>query len=432
MVNSFGNSYSRADLVNLAKYATNVPISNQSEKLSVSNVISYPLTIGGYNAAGWAWKNKGNYKDAFQKVVDNAQQSNQIFKKGGYKAVLNNISATEVISSIPQKEALTALSDGTKNLYTKAQKYAELAKSNPENKRALVVANGRLAQAKAAAYKEASANPSLFGKIKNVLGITKAVNVANTLATKSPVFDKCLNAYRDEAGSFMLLMNGGVEVMSNVLPTFKNLGAKKGIKQTGKSIVSTISSVAGWVAGATLGRKAGAVAGAAIGNSKAGAIVASSILSYVTGSIGQYFADKVTKKVLGKSEMEKYNESKAEMLADEAMKNPEVLSALAQGAAARIDMEGVSTPDSEIAVKTLQNIVKSEQSSLKKEGQTFTNTPMMSSVEMSEYAKRLKPDTRIKESVQSQQKIEQEPSPKVLAALAKADRVLKNVQSYVN
>src|SRR5574344_1872243 len=139
MVNSFGNTYSRADLLNLAKYATNVPIEKQSDKLTISSVASYPMTIAAYDAVKWAWNNKGHYKDSFQKVTAEAQHANKIFKNGGYKAVLNNASAVDILSAIPNKEAMTTRSSSTQDLYTKAQKYAEITKNNPSNKRAAKV-----------------------------------------------------------------------------------------------------------------------------------------------------------------------------------------------------------------------------------------------------------------------------------------------------
>ena len=454
-INSQSNIYALKDLVNLAKYATGVPLTNDAEKLTVKDVASYPAMLCGYEGFQWVKNNRGQYKKAFEQVVKHGKDANAVLKQSGVKGVLRVADAKEILANIPQAESLKNLPTNVQNLYRTAQNSAELAKAIPANKQALKTATKAIAKADAAAYAETAKNATgFFAKAKNALGITKLTQATKDLSAKSPTFKKCVDAYNNEAGTFMLVVEGGVEAFTNVVPTFKQLGFKKGMKQLGRSTVKTITSVAGWVAGSVVGSKLGSVIGAAVGNSKVGSVigaVADKVGSYAMGTVGQHLANKGVKKVLGKSELEKAREEEALRIAQEAQTNPEVFDALVQQAAERLAVEGEDTAESKAVNATLRNLVS------QKDAATQNTSPMMSREELKAYANKLSdgnvtnPQTKqvnkngytgyipsaaaapitVKSQVQTQAAKSDEMTPEMKALLAKMDRVIENGSKYV-
>lgn len=373
MVNNVNSNrayaYPKQDLQNLAKYATGMDVTPQKNNLKVTDLMSYPMTITAYDSYQWIKKNKGNYKAAFKTITDTAQEGNKLLKQVGVNGVLRVSNAKDILKFIPESEYLSKLSQPVQDLYKTAQSYAEIAIKTPEKaKRALKVANKNFAEAKAAAYAEKTASATgIFSKVKNALGITKVNKGLNNLAAKSPTFSKCLDAYKNESGTLMLALEGGIEVATNVVPTFKKLGAKKGLKQLGKSSVTTASSVAGWVAGSAIGSKVGKAIKAAVpGGKKAGALIgvlAETVCSYVGGSIVQHFASKGAKKLVGKSELEKAKEQETLQLTQVAQDVPEVFNGLIEAAAQRMSVEGENSPNSKAMNESFKNLVLSQQPS---------------------------------------------------------------------
>lgn len=360
-INSQSNIYALKDLVSLAKYATGVPLTDDAQKLTVGEVANYPAMLCGYEGWRWVKNNKGQYKQAFADVVQRGKESHEVLKSAGVKGVLRVADAKEFLTRIPDAEALKTMSASSQELYKQAQKAAELAKSVPANKDALKQAASALAKADAAVYAEKAASATgFFSKAKNALGITKATQSTKNLAAKSPTFQKCLDAYNNEAGTFMLVLEGGMETVTNVIPTFKQLGFKKGMKQLGRSAAKTVSSVAGWVLGSVAGSKLGNVLGAAIGNNKAGAVIgaiAGKVGSYAVGTIGQHYAVRGVEKVLGKSELEQAKEQDAVKLAQAAQTDEEVFNAIIEQAAQRLAVEGEDTAESKAVNAALRNLV---------------------------------------------------------------------------
>lgn len=383
-INSQSNIYSLKDMINLAKYATGVPLTNDAEKLTVGEVANYPAMLCAYDGYQWLKNNRGQYKAAFSEVVKQGKDAHNVLKTGGIKGVLRVSDAKEILANIPDAEALKTMSANSQNLYRNAQKLAEQTISNPKNKDALKQAISSIAQADAVAYAESVANPTgWFAKTKKALGITKLTQASKDLSAKSTTFKRCKDAYDNEAGTFMLVVEGGVETFTNVIPTFKQLGFKKGMKQLGRSTAKTIASVAGWVAGSVAGSKLGTVIGSVVGNNKIGAVVgavAGKVGSYAVGTIGQHYARKGVDKVLGKSELDKAKEEQAVIIAQAAMEDPEVFDALVQQAAERLVVEGEETAESKAVNATLRNLVA------QKEAAASQLSPMMTREQMKAYA----------------------------------------------
>ena len=421
--------YPQKDLQVLARYANGLEVNPKKEKitdgLTVMNIMSYPLTMSAYDGYRWVKNNKGNYKEAFQKVTQEAKSINNVLKKTGVQGVLRNVDAKNVLASIPEEEYLNTLSSATKDLYKKAQSYATAAASTTGNiKGALKQANQHLTEANAAAYAERAANATgIFSKVKNALGITAVNKGLNNLAAKSPVFSKCLDAYRNESGTFMLVLEGGMEAATNVVPTFKKLGAKRGFKQLGKSAATTVSSVAGWVAGSALGSKVGSIIKAATGSTKAGAVLgvfADKACSYIGGSIVQHFASKGAQKLVGKSELEKAKEEEVNALAEMAQNDEEVLQALLVAANERMEAEGIDNPNYLAVQEACQNLVASQQPS-----------PMMTREQLAQAAQALEDNQTVVSQPQQQvnASLKQNDSERAQAALRNSEAFMTKVSN---
>lgn len=360
-----GYYYSPYDIQNLAKYATGVAISHRPtfDMGEMASGCAGNLAIQGFS---WLKDNKGNYKGALQSQVNAAKQMSNLYKSQdsfvkGVKAVSNATSSAQLLAAMPTAEKLATMSTSTQKLFAQAKIAAETLGTTGTS-HAYKTANQLLCQANAAAAKEAAATATGFwGKAKNVLGVNKASAAINTAAAKSAVGSTCLNTFKAQGGPMMLVMEGATEAVTNVYPTFKQLGAKAGFKQLGKSTVKTVASVGGWVAGAAIGTKVGAAigsiipgAGTAIG-AAAGAVIGS-VCSLIGGIFGSKLGKKGAEKIVGKDELVLAQEKQAEQLAQQAQVDGNVLNQVAGAAAERLNAEGINDKDAEIAYNSLNAV----------------------------------------------------------------------------
>ena len=363
-VNFTGNGtyYSPYDIQNLAKYATGVAISHQPV-INASDLMTGSASNLAIQGVQWLKDNKGNYAGALKTQAESARQLSNLYKSQdtftkGVRAVTNASSSVELLSAIPNAEKLASMSKTTQGLYEQARIAAETL-GQTGSTHAYTTANQLLCKANAAAAKEAAANATgWWGKTKNFLGFNKASAAINTAAAGSKVGSACWNTFKSQGGPAMLIMEGATETIFNVVPTFKQLGAKAGMKQVGKSAVKTVASVGGWVAGAALGTKIGAAigsivpgAGTAIG-AIAGAAIGT-ICSLIGGTIGSKLAKKGAEKIVGKDELVLAQERQAAQLAQQAQIDNNVLGAVTNAAAERLNAEGVTDKDSQIAYNSL-------------------------------------------------------------------------------
>lgn len=432
MVQGLGSKsyrYPQKDLQILARYANGLQVQPKEEKitdgLEPMNLMSYPLTMSAFEGYQWLKENKGNYKNAFNETVKDAKAINKVLKNNGVNGVLRNVKAQNILSNIPVEEYTKTLSKETQNLYAQAQKYAKGAMGSTGNvKNLLKQANQKLAEANAKAYAE-TASTGLFAGVKKALGITAVNKGLNNLAVKSPTFSKCLDAYRNESGTFMLVIEGGMEAAFNVVPTFKKLGAKRGFKQLGKSAVTTISSVAGWVAGSVLGSKAGSIIKAATGNTKLGALVgvfADKACSYIGGSVVQSLASNAAKKLVGKSELDKAKDEETNAIAEMAQTDEEVLQTLLEAANQRMEAEGTETEDYKLVQEACKNLIMSQQPS-----------PMLNREQLAQVAKSLEDNEPVvAQQPQVQQQTVTAPVSNKAQDSARAQAALRNSAAFMD
>lgn len=365
-VNFTGNTYySPRDIENLAKYATGVAISHQPT-INGSDLMAGCAGNLVVQGAQWLKNNKGNYAATLKAQAETARQLSNLYRTQdsftkGISAVTHATSSADLLAAMPSAENLAKMSKSTQGLFNQAKIAAETL-GQTGSAHAYTTANQLLCKANAAAAKEAATTATgWWGKVKNFFGINKASAAINTAAAGSKVGSACWNTFKSQGGPAMLVLEGATETITNVVPTFKQLGVKAGMKQVGKSAVKTVASVSGWVAGAALGTKIGAAigsiipgAGTAIG-AIAGAAIGT-ICSLVGGTLGSKLAKKGAEAVVGKDELVLAQERQAKQLAQAAQTNGTVLNQVVGAASERLNAEGVTDGDSRIAYNSLASV----------------------------------------------------------------------------
>lgn len=369
---SFGNLNSVArvrELETVAKFATGAAVTNQVENPFQGMGLMLGITgaMETYKGGKWLWNNRTDIPGGWAKGMDTFRAERDAQKallgNGGwkqsstYKSLWNKYSLKMINEAIPDAQKLAGLDPKTQALYLKAQRAAKLAKENPAHAKKLAqIADKNIAQANAAARAEKLAAPAkgFWGKIGRFFGkITgaKYINSAGrNLAAKSPTVAKMFK-YGKGNGLF-LGITAALELFTNVIPSFSQLGAEGGIKQLGKSTVKTAASIGGWSAGMAVGAAIGSVipgAGTIIG----GAIGA--LCGMIGGTIGSYGASKLADKIVGKNELEIAKDKQAAQLAFEASKDPEKEKELLALANQRLEAEG-ETEDAKVAFTSIKKL----------------------------------------------------------------------------
>lgn len=382
---------SEAELENLTKYATGTPITPVDDGGPFAGMGLMLGISGGMSAlqgGKWLWNNRQDLSGGWAKnkaaslaQYNKLQTAGGLMSKGGYQYLVNTQNAKSVIEAIPSAKKLANLTEAAKasdkatkalKNYESARKAAEYAMASPQNaKRALYVANRRLANARALAHGQIPAK-GFFGKtgsfISKATGYSKASGAIKTFATKSPLTAKLLKCGKGN-GAF-LAITGGIELFTQVIPTFSQLGAKKGAKQAVKSTVKVGASIGGWIAGA----KAGALAGAAIGSffpglgNVVGGLIGAAC-GLIGGCVGSWLAGKAADKVCGKNELDKAKEAQAKQIARQAKTDKAAMQEIAAAAAQRLQAEGPDSADAKIAFGSLKKIQSSQTA------QTTTSNP---------------------------------------------------------
>lgn len=163
------------------------------------------------------------------------------------------------------------------------------------------------------AYESASKRAVKAAESPNIYTNWKAKRAQNSLTEKiktasKPVMEGVngkigIKSLLKSSGAGILLAFGGIiEGITEVYPTFNELGSKKGFKQLGKSAVKVAGDTAGFIIGDQIGMAIGSAIGTALFPGIGTAIGAATGL--VVGMLGSYGAGKITEKLVGKSERE--------------------------------------------------------------------------------------------------------------------------------
>ena len=391
---SFGNKIaadvSSKDIENVVKYATGAEIVAKKEGGPFEGMGMMLAISGGTSAfAGgkWLWSNRSDLSGGWAKYKTEAlaetaklESAGGLKSMSGLKYIMNNQSAKTILNAIPTGDKFANLDAATQNLYTRAKTAVEFAQNNPSKaKQAFAAANQRLAKAEALACGQ-STSTGFLGKIGKFMGkysgLSKLDGAMKNFATKSPIMAKVLK--HGKGNALFLAITGGVELFTQVVPTFAQLGFTKGIKQIGKSIAKTAASVGGWVVGSAVGTQGGAMLGAAIGSVFPGVGtviggVVGGLCGFVGGCIGSWFAGKAAEKVCGKNELEIAKEEKAKELIKQSKKDPQAMQEMLAAAAQRLQTEGGESEDAKIAFGSLSKMKQSAESQ-KAEGDASSQT----------------------------------------------------------
>jgi gas vesicle protein len=166
-----------------------------------------------------------------------------------------------------------------------------------------------------------------------------------------------------------LVFSGVSEACFEVIPTFKELGKEKGMKQVGKSTVKVLGDTVGFVVGEQVGMAAGTAAGTALAAKLAAAGTAISpgigtviggVVGFIGGMLGSFIMGKITTKIVGKSEREIAEKEAVEKQANEVFNNKKALEELKSAAALQLEEEynatGELSEDSKIAQESLNKL----------------------------------------------------------------------------
>ena len=393
-MSNYINGVSERDLYVLSAAATGAAINRASD---ADELKSYLLFGGGLMAlptayrAGkalvwdlpkWGYNNYGNYKPALQKVYNNTIGQTNIFAanraplKGKFWDAVNN----NYLQGELKKVQVSAFQDAKKaEIYKDVTKLTNEAKNLQGKELAAKLDEIKIAQTKA---KIAENNAKAAGEITKSTTFGKAASWVKTKTGVRAIENKVLKGTISsnkaikviskgaKAGGAMAVISAVVEA-PNVVKTYKELGAKKGTKQLGKSAVKVAADTAGFAIGAKVGGIAGAKIGATIGTCIGGPIgtavggAVGAIIGIAGGLLGSWLAGKAARAVVGKDELEIAQEEQTKKLAEAAKENPELQAELAINASENLQAGNVASE------KDAQDIAKS----IEKVTASLNNTP---------------------------------------------------------
>ncbi len=170
--------------------------------------------------------------------------------------------------------------------------------------------------------------------------VAKTAQEAGKAAGKLSKLGKAGKFLKSSGAGFMLVFSGISECLTEVIPTFKELGKEKGMKQIGKSAIKVVGDTAGFIGGEALGTSIGTAIGTAIFPGVGTAIGAAT--GFVCGMLGSFVAGKITKAITGDSEREIAKKEQTQQQAEEISNNEESFEELKAEAEAKIQQEAES------------------------------------------------------------------------------------------
>lgn len=135
--------------------------------------------------------------------------------------------------------------------------------------------------------------------VKWISGTKLGQKVTATVEKCPKTLGKFTKYAKGSGVGIMMAIDGAVELVTNVVPTFQQLGTKSGVKQIFKSGTKVAASAGGWVAGTAAATALGTAICPGIGT------VAGAIVGVIGGMLGSNVASKLVTKIFGKSELEK-------------------------------------------------------------------------------------------------------------------------------
>ena len=304
-----------------------------------------------FQGGAWLWQNRGNYRNAFEAIKENARHTSQtrsLIKSGSWKnpfifgSDMYNFNKFNTIGNriYQMPNTWDKYTDLINKGKTEAAKKLRLERFNNARKSACysearkeleaikkLVANGKLKGPELRArlsklnnlinksdlkvlegIKAGKIKPNgMWGKIAQKSGWNKMNRGLLKMATKegktfgaqtARVLGKGGKAFIKGGGPITFAIELGLET-PEIIKTYKQFGAGKGTIQLGKSAAVAGASAVGWVVGAKAGAAIGTCIGGPVGTAVGG------ILGAGLGILASWGFGKGAKLAVGKSELEK-------------------------------------------------------------------------------------------------------------------------------
>lgn len=281
-----------------------------------------------------------------------AKNSHKLSKLGGetakgvVKGAMNSINGANA-------SALNNLVKGEGKFLSRLSNYVKTTSKSKDAYEALRSATGSAAKAaKVAAKAGGQVGDDVIKAIANTG--TKVVQEG----TKKGLLGKLGSMFKTPAGS-MIIFSGLIELFTEVVPTFKELGSEKGMKQLGKSAVKVLGDTVGFLGGQAAGVALGSAIGTALFPGVGTAIGA--VVGMIGGCMGSWLMSKVTTKMTGESERTIAANKEADKNARKIAKDSDALAELKNSVIAKLEEEaamnnGQLSEDSLLAYQALQNL----------------------------------------------------------------------------
>ena len=364
-----------ADIKKLIKYTNNETLKDVPDTFSskTKSAASSVLFFEGIPLLKFLTRNKklsGKFQNNNLKLLGQADKEslNQLLKGEGKLTtrLKNYIQHANLAKNVftEEKAAIKSRAKADK-LSKKSQKWAEKLAKNPDSKFAKFFAEKAEKKSqkavsdciqkteKAINSRIAITNPAANNSVK----LGKAGTALNKL-TKGK-FAGVSKFMKSSGGGIMLAFSGIIEGVSEVIPTFQELGAEKGVKQLGKSSVKVIGDTVGFI----VGEKAGVALGSAIGTAICPGIgtAVGAVCGFIGGMLGSFAAGNITKAITGKSEREKAKEQQVNQTSQQIANDNKALENLKNTASTKINenmqlSNGKLSEDDKIALQSLENL----------------------------------------------------------------------------
>lgn len=325
-----------ADINKLVKYSGNEALQDAPDTFSstTKSAASSALFFEGIPLLNFLFRNKkvnGTFGNANLKILGQADKEalNNLLKGDGKLSTriadyIKHANQSKFVY-MDEKAAVKAKAKAAK-LAEKAKKLTDKAAKKPNSKIAEYFANKAETKSKKAisdciskTEKAVDSRIAVTTKTANSAKLGKLGTKLNKL-TKGK-FGNISKFMKSSGAGIMLVFSGIIEGVTEVVPTFKELGTEKGLKQLGKSTIKVLGDTAGFIAGEQAGMALGSAIGTAICPGIGTAVGA--VCGFVGGLLGSFAAGKITKAITGKSEREIANEQQTNENAKQVTNNTE-------------------------------------------------------------------------------------------------------------
>lgn len=304
--------------------------------------------------------------DTFSSSVKDSTSGALVFEGIPFLAFLKNraksgnsniIKNQMVLMSENAQKSLKEIFNGTGKLKDRIADYIKVANQNKSDYAAIKSTAKNSAKFEKFAAKATKAQQA--GKAAKAAKYTekaaKAANSATNAAKGIGTASKAGGFLKSSGAGIMLAFSGIIEGVTEVLPTFKELGTEKGMKQLGKSAIKVAGDTVGFIAGEQAGLAIGTAIGTAIFPGVGTAI--GGVVGMIGGMLGSFAMGKVTKAITGKTEREKAKEEQEKANASEISNDDKMLQELKEAAALKLQEEantGNLSEDSQEILKLLE------------------------------------------------------------------------------